>query len=137
MTRWPELLKARFLEFGPDAALVDYLERVRVNRAGWWRTRAQRLVRLLVSDYDANALLGLYPMHLLSTEQAARLLSRSRGGRPLDIGAGSGDVTAKLTPLFERVEVLETSFWAARHLAARGYTCHRFDVTLTGIRSGP
>src|SRR5512138_1784927 len=101
-TRWPEPLRARFLEFGPDAALVEYLERVRANRAGWWRTRAQRLVRLLVSDYDANAMLGLYPMHLLSTKQAALLLARPRGGRLLDVGAGSGDVTRELTPLFDQ-----------------------------------
>jgi hypothetical protein len=134
MARWPDSMKTRFVELGPDQALFDYLERVSATRASPGRTRLQRLMRLALSDYDANALLEMYPMHLLSTAQAGELLGRPRGGRLLDVGAGSGDVTAALQPLFENTEVVETSWGARKRLRALGYVCHSYDVAELGIR---
>jgi hypothetical protein len=134
MARWPEWMKQSFVELGPDQALFVFLERVATDRAPRGKTWLQRVMRLALSDYDANALLGMYPMHLFSTAQAEQFLGRPRGGRLLDIGAGTGDVTAALRPLFETVEVVETA-WAARaRLKARGYVCRSYDVAKCGIR---
>lgn len=134
MVRWPELMRASFVELGPDAALVDYLNRVRHRRASRMRTLTQRVFRFAMSDYDANALLDMYPMHLFGSAQAERLLGRYRGGRLLDIGAGSGDVTAVLQTLFDETEVLETAWAARRRLSALGFICHAYDVAEVGIR---
>lgn len=137
MARWPAVMKSRFLELGPDDALLDYLEQIIAARASPNRTRLQHLLRWLMSDYDANAVLRMYPMHLLSTQHAERLIGRARGGRLLDIGAGSGDVTQALAPLFDSVTVVETSRFAARRLAERGFSSARYDVTRDGVRGGP
>lgn len=134
VARWPLALRQVFVESCPDRPLVEYLTRVLASRASSGRTRLQRALRLVLSDYDANALLDMYPMHLLSTAQAEVLLDRPRGGRLLDIGAGSGDVTAALAPLFDEVEVTEASRWARRRLRARGLVCHGYDVATKGIR---
>ncbi|HMA94227.1 MAG TPA: methyltransferase domain-containing protein [Polyangiaceae bacterium] len=137
MVRWPATMKSGFVELGPDDALVAYLERILAGRASTGKTRLQRLLRWLVSDYDANAVLRMYPMHLLSTSQAEQLLGRGRGGRLLDIGAGSGDVTQSLAPLFDTVTAVETSRFAARRLAQLGFATARYDVTRQGVQGGP
>jgi hypothetical protein len=134
MARWPDTMKQAFVELGPDPTLFEFLERAATERASPGKTWLQRMMRLALSDYDANALLGIYPMHLFGTAQAEQFLMRPRGGRLLDIGAGSGDVTAALRPLFETVEVVETSWAARRRLRARGYVCWSYDVAESGIR---
>lgn len=133
VARWPNWMKRVFIQFGPDDALVRYLRVIGKTRASRMRTLMQRAVRLVLSDYDANALLRMYPMHLMSTAQAAALLERSPGGRLLDIGAGSGDVTSALGPLFDVVEAIETSRLSRRRLRASGLVCHAYDVTAQGI----
>jgi SAM-dependent methyltransferase len=92
---------------------------------GYWVHRA---LTLLLSDFDANALLGAYPVFLLSTPRAMELLEASRPGgastsRWLDIGAGSGDVTTRLAPLVESIECTEASRFMARRLRQRGLSC--------------
>ncbi|HEY5957181.1 MAG TPA: methyltransferase domain-containing protein [Polyangiaceae bacterium] len=137
-TRWPEAMKRCFLELEPDAALCEFLASIPATRATRGRTWLQRSLRWVMSDYDANALLDMYPMHLLSTRQAERLLMRrSRSGTLLDIGAGNGDVTAALAPLFERVCTVEASRWARRRLSGRGFGIDTYDATQEGIRGGP
>src|ERR671910_803604 len=91
-------LAARFtpsqLDAEGEAFLAATLKRNH-SRSGYWVHRALTLV---LSDFDANALLGMYPVFLLSTPGALRLIEAARPGgvaeaRWLDIGAGSGDVT--------------------------------------------
>lgn len=137
MARWPESMKTAFVELGPDEALQDYLKRIIVSRASVTKTRLQRVLRCFVSDFDANALLRMYPMHLLSTAQAEQLFGARPGGKLLDLGAGSGDVTSALGPLFDQIDVVETSRVAARRLRQRGFNCTNYDVTVQGIRGGP
>jgi SAM-dependent methyltransferase len=95
------------------------------TRAGYW---AHRALTLLMSDFDANALLGKHPVFLLSTPQAMRVFEAARPGglssaRLLDIGAGSGDVTTRLAPLVDSVCCTETSRQMARRLRQRGFPC--------------
>jgi len=69
---------------------------------------------------DVNALLGRGQMFVLSTEQAKELLQiKNRGGSLLDVGAGDGGVTARLSPLFSHVTCTEVSAPMCRRLKAR------------------
>jgi SAM-dependent methyltransferase len=123
-------LAARFLPTELDAEgeafLAAALKRNH-GRSGYWVHRALTLV---LSDFDANALLGMYPVFLLSTPQALQLIVAARpdGAGParwLDIGAGSGDVTTRLVPLAGSLECTEASVHMARRLRKRGLPCWR------------
>ncbi len=107
-----------------EAFLVRALGRNH-SRVGYW---AHRALTLFLSDFDANAVLGMYPVFLLSTPQALQLLEAARPGRGspgrwLDIGAGSGDVTTRLAPLADEIECTEASPHMARRLRQRGLRC--------------
>jgi len=120
-------LAARFvpseLDVEAEAFLAAALKRTH-SRLGYW---AHRALTLVLSDFDANALLGVYPVFLLSTPQALRLFEAAReaalGGRMLDIGAGSGDVTTRISPLVDSITCTETSRYMARRLRQRGFPC--------------
>lgn len=125
----PLWVRDRLVLLGPDAATVRYLARAKREKLGWLRTFAQRaLSRLVLSHYDANALLRAYPMHLLGTHQWRRLLGSARGTRLLDVGAGTGDITAQLAPLFCEVHTTETSRLMAQALRKRGFPCYELDL---------
>jgi SAM-dependent methyltransferase len=81
----------------------------------------QRTLRFYVSDFDANALLGMYPMMLLGTSHWQKLLGGALRRRLLDIGAGAGDVTSALAPLFEEIHAVEVSRGMVRRLRKRGF----------------
>ncbi len=135
--RLPPRWAGRALELGPDAALDAYLVEARRRRLGWLGTICHRVLRLYANEYDVNAWLGAYPMHLASRDQWKRLLGGRRGGRLLDVGAGDGSVTRGLAPLFDRVEATELSASMARRLARGGRRCHRRDVATAGLPPGP
>ncbi len=90
-----------------------------------------------MSDFDVNGLLRMYAMHLLDTSQWQQLLGPPSQRRLVDVGAGSGDVTATLAPLFGTVATTEMSWGMARRLRRRGYLCFRVDVTETGVPDEP
>ena len=104
-----------------------------LGRHGRARTYAQRLARLYLSDFDANALTGMYRMLLLPEHAFRTLLGARTGGRLLDVGAGSGDVTLKLAPCFDEVEVTEVSRGMARKLRQRGLRCRELDLTESSL----
>lgn len=111
---------------------IDEAWRARIDalgRHGRFRTYAQRLARLYLSDFDANALTGMYPMLLLPEHAFRALLDGHGGGRLLDVGAGSGDVTAALAPCFDELEATEVSRGMAKKLSQRGFPCHAVDMT--------
>ena len=120
---------ARFLELPMDAEWLNEVAALAQCRQGALRTYAQRLARFYLSDFDANALTGMYRMQLLPTGAWRRLLEGRSGGRLLDVGAGSGDVTNQLAPCFEQVEVTEVSRGMAKRLRKRGFRCHESDLT--------
>jgi SAM-dependent methyltransferase len=107
------------------------------GRHGRLRTLAQRLARVYLSDFDANALTGMYRMHLLTSNAWRRLLGERGRGRLLDVGAGSGDVTLAIGKCFERVEATEVSRGMARKLAQRGIVCHGVDLTESPLECPP
>src|SRR6185503_2611705 len=91
-------LAPRFRELAVSEDWRRAVEQLTYGRHGRVRTYAQRLARLYLSDFDANALTGMYQMLLLPEAAWRSLLGDRASGRLLDVGAGSGDVTAALSP---------------------------------------
>ncbi len=133
LARLPTALARAFVPLAPDAETRAFLARPPHGR---FATHARDALAAWLSDYDANALLGFYPMHLLSTAQWRTLLGPRAHGTLLDVGAGSGDVTAALAPLFHGVTATETSRGMARRLRARGYACHALDLAEAPLPAG-
>ncbi len=80
---------------------------------------AHRALTRFASDWDVNAWLGTHSVHLFGTRSFAQLLGAHARGRLLDVGAGSGELTSALAPLFDSIVCVETSAPAARRLRAR------------------
>jgi SAM-dependent methyltransferase len=123
----------RFIELPVDAEWLNEVAALTRHRQGFLRTYAQRLARLYLSDFDANALTGMYRMQLLPEGAWRRLLGERARGRLLDVGAGSGDVTAALAPCFAEVETTEVSRGMVRRLTRRGFRCHAVDLSETPL----
>lgn len=134
-SRLLERLRHRFvrLELGDEGRA--YLERAALTRPGRVRTLAHRWLCAFMSDFDANALLRMYPMHLLGTSQWRALLGPGPIARHLDVGAGAGDVTRTIAPLATETVTTETSRFMARHLRRTGFTCVQADVAESGAPS--
>lgn len=135
-------LRSRFVQLGQDTALEEYVARAEASRPGRFITSCHRLLRSYLSDFDVNGMLGIYPMHVLGTDQWGFLLEAAEAGdvasaRLLDVGSGNGDVTVQLAPLFSEVTTTEMSRSMARRLRRRGFRVHRSDVTVSGVPDGP
>ena len=127
----------RFRALEIDEATSEYLERAEHHRHGALKTALHGVFTSFASDFDVNGVLDMYRMHLLSTDQFRTLLGPRATGTWLDIGAGSGDVTAQGAPLFDSVVTTEVSWAMSRRLRRRGFSCHRVDVTENEIPGGP
>ena len=136
-TRFAQELRTCFVEYSADVELERFLNSTSTLRPGRVRTTLHQVLCRYLSDYDVNALLNIYPMHLLSTSQAKSLLGRASGGRLLDIGAGSGDVTRQLAPLFDEVVATELSPAMRWRLRRRGIECSNVDVSIDAMPEGP
>jgi SAM-dependent methyltransferase len=126
-TMTPELVRA-WSPLHADAATTAFLQLAaqrRQRRHTYWFARG---LRQLFSDFDVNGWLGLYPMHLLSHEQARQLLAGVPKHSLLDVGAGNGDVTSCIASLFEEVQTTEHSKAMVRVLRRRGYACERVSI---------
>jgi hypothetical protein len=85
-------------------------------------TGTQRVLTRIFPFFEVNGLLGLYPMHLLSTTHWHYLLSpHDRNLIVLDVGAGAGDVTSNIAPLTSYIHCTETSKLMAWRLRRKGY----------------
>lgn len=126
--RLPSALRERFVRLELDDETRAFVDRACAGRHGRGTAFLHSLLGTFMSDFDVNGLLGTYPLFLLSAAQWRGLLGPERHARLLDVGAGSGDVTARIAPLCARVETTETSRMMARRLARRGWACRRVDV---------
>jgi SAM-dependent methyltransferase len=118
-------------ELPPDDEALAFIEAWRARPHGTLASLALSTLARFVSEYDAHATLGMYPMHLLSTAQWRALVGT--GERLLDVGAGAGFVTARAEPLFRTIVTTETSQPMARRLRARGYRCYARDIAETPL----
>jgi SAM-dependent methyltransferase len=88
-----------------------------------------------MSDFEVNGLLDMYPMHLLTTAQWSLLLAQQTTSNSLlDVGAGNGDLTQALAPLFREVTVTEQSSWMRRRLQQRGFKVGPADLDQVGVQ---
>lgn len=134
--RLPEALRAAYKPLSPDGETADFLASCRPS---FLLSLAAKILRLFYSVTDTNGILNRGQMFVASTQQYRDLLTSALEEavgsieRPanspltlLDVGAGDGDVTARLAPLFNgsNITVTEVSRPMARRLSARGYTTH-------------
>src|SRR5690349_10183232 len=128
----PADLAHRFvkLDLGPEGE--SYLTEAFRTRPGRARTVLHRTLLSWFSDFDADGLLDMYPMHLLGTSGWRRLLGDRPGQRHLDVGAGAGHVTATIAPLVGETITTETSRVMARKLRKRGFRCYEADLAEAG-----
>jgi SAM-dependent methyltransferase len=131
----PHALSERFRPQSLGEEGNAYLERALATRAGKVKTAAHRALRMFLSDFDVNGLLGMYPMHLLGTSQWQGLLGEGTIVRHLDVGAGAGDITRTLAPLARETVTTETSRFMARNLRKQGFVCVEADVAESEIPS--
>lgn len=124
--RLPPALRAAFEPLPPDPYL-DQFERAGPAH-GALRESLRRVLRRVVSDFDADGLLSTHRMALLGERSWEALVGDQRGGRLLDVGAGSGDVTVHARALFREIVTTETSAPMVRRLRRRGFVAHRVDL---------
>ncbi len=122
-------LRNVFQQVECDNATKSYLGKLQRTQPGRAKTLFQQGLRKFLSDYDVSALLKIHPMHLLGRSQFENMIPPERRQTLLDVGAGSGDVTAALAPLFERTLTTETSAGMTRKLEREGYECERLDLS--------
>ena len=128
--RLPGWLARRFVRLAPDAATCAWIDGALHHPHSRTRTRMRKALVGVVSEYDANGLLGMHDMWVLGRAQWGALLGREEGapGRLLDLGAGDGAVTAELAAVFDDVTTTELSRPMARRLRRRGWKCHKVDI---------
>ncbi|MFK7998189.1 MAG: methyltransferase domain-containing protein [Polyangiales bacterium] len=128
---FPTALRRLWRPLDMDASTKAWIDDAVAHPHGRAAMAALAIARSVMSDYDANGLVGAHDMRVLGTEQARRLLTAAgikEGGTLLDVGAGEGQVTDELAPLFSAVTTTELSTGMARRLRGRGYECHTLDL---------
>ncbi|MCC6663194.1 MAG: methyltransferase domain-containing protein [Polyangiaceae bacterium] len=120
-------LAARFVELEPDDETRAFVQAAADGRHGRLLSWVHSTLGAFLSDFDVNGLLGTYPLFLLSQAQWSALLGPERRARLLDVGAGAGEVTARIAGLAQQVVTSETSRMMARRLRQRGFECRRTD----------
>lgn len=133
----PRELRERFRQLALDDETRRFIDDAPRSRHGRLTTALHALLRPFWSDFDINGWLGTYPLFLLSREQWATLLASRTGGRLLDVGAGLGEVTARIGAEFDQIVATETSPPLARRLARRGIECHLLDITESEVPAPP
>jgi 2-polyprenyl-3-methyl-5-hydroxy-6-metoxy-1,4-benzoquinol methylase len=136
-TLLPSDLAERFVQLDLGDEGQEYLERAFTTRPGRAKTALHRVLRGVMSDFDVNGLLDMYPMHLLGTSQWKTLLGSTTGLRHLDVGAGSGDITRTIAPLVTETVTTEVSKMMARNLRRAGFRCLQMDLAATEVPDPP
>lgn len=131
-------LAASFTRLDADPSTRAWIDDCFARPVGAVQLAARSLARHVMSDYDANGLVGTHDMRVLGTDQWRQLLdvatlTRLSNGRLLDVGAGDGNVTAELAPLVREVVATETSSGMAKRLRKRGWVTHEVDLVERGL----
>lgn len=121
---------AHFTRLHADTDTRAWIDAAFASPVTSMQVMARNIALKVMSDYDANGLVGSHDMRVLGTAQWKLLLGEdSKKRRLLDVGAGDGLVTDLMKPLFHEVETTELSRNMAKRLRERGYECHEIDLT--------
>lgn len=119
-------LERSFMYYDSRVSVAKWAESIEPH--GRIQQHAFGFMRQFVSDFDLDGWLNMHALFLLDTKGWESILGSSRYSTLLDIGAGRGDVTATLAPLFEQVAATETSKPMVRRLLQRGFEAHAIDL---------
>jgi SAM-dependent methyltransferase len=130
----PELAP-RFVELAFDAAAESFVDAALRAPPGPFKMRLFGVLRRVATPFDVSAWLRIHALHLVGEAAWRRLLGQRARGRVLDVGAGSGGVTASLAGFASELVATETSGPSARRLRARGFRAHLLDLAEPGARA--
>lgn len=136
LERLPPAIRARFTPLPTDPFVEAFARGEHAAPHSRVKGALHGVLRRVVSDFDADGVLGTHPMALFG-EVSWRALVGERGGRLLDVGAGSGDVTVHARPFFDAIVTTETSSAMAHRLRSRGFVCHRVDLARHALPDDP
>ena len=145
-----------FFQLAPDHSTAAFLSACtdsfyHSSRCSWYfltHTVVKPLLSLCLSHTAVNGVLNTGHMFLLSSQQFLSLWSFHTGGTAsptpsggppsfgslLDVGAGSGHITAAVSPFFESTTATEVSWMMTRRLARRGFSVYH-TATLSALPS--
>jgi len=126
--RLPEHLAKVFVRLDHDRETQEWIADSQKRPHGFFAIGAWKLLRTLMSDFDANGMLGTHDMFVLSTAHWQVLLESDSALSVLDIGAGDGAVTEKIASFSTEVTTTETSSRMAKRLRERGWICHEVNL---------
>uniref|UniRef100_T1J491 C2H2-type domain-containing protein n=1 Tax=Strigamia maritima TaxID=126957 RepID=T1J491_STRMM len=125
----PPDLASTFIHLTPDDETELFLDKCR-EKSDWvltqiFHTLLKSILGWFMTSTTINSWLQRGSMFVFSRKQLLHLLgmrSSWRGSNLLDIGAGDGNVTSIMAPLFDRVYVTEASSGMRNLLHAKGFT---------------
>ena len=117
------LVRPLWLPLDLDTETVQYLSHTRpIPLYAHW-LRKQLALHFTFSQWDAQAIVGGNPLHVLTSAHIDKLLGPKRQGkeefRILDVGAGDGHVTQHFSVRFHHITCMESSYWTRRLLKKR------------------
>jgi 2-polyprenyl-3-methyl-5-hydroxy-6-metoxy-1,4-benzoquinol methylase len=142
--------RCRAVQLAADGATEAFLSEARI--ATNLQSAAHSLLKSFMSHYDANALLDIYRLHLLSPPQLDKLLQAAdeaaseadglpsstsalrRFASAVDIGAGDGSMAERLLlPIAEHITCTETARRMTERIKAKlpAERCSVLDVDLS------
>lgn len=124
----PEWLSSKFVQCSLDRSTELFLDNC-YEKSGWlltqmWHSAAKGVLSFIMSTTSVNGLLRRGSMYVFSQDQLQRLLgvdSDWKADRVVDLGAGDGEVTEAMAPMFREVCATEASWTMQWRLSGRGY----------------
>ncbi|KAF5273222.1 hypothetical protein FQA39_LY07553 [Lamprigera yunnana] len=123
-----------FVQMQADKDTLNFLQHAE-DKSDWiltqiWHSLAKAFLGWFMTQTSINGWLQRGSMFVLSLSQFLKLMNRNeawRGVSLLDLGAGDGEVTACIAPLFDNVFVTEVSHTMQTLLQRRGYELLEID----------
>lgn len=130
----PESLASKFVQLSPDQDTISFLEQSE-RKSDWilmqiWHSLVKLILGWFMTQTSINGWLQRGSMFVVSQSQFKKLLRVDDDWQSrtlLDLGAGDGEVTARIAPLFEKVYATEMSHTMRNLLQKRGYYLLEID----------
>ncbi|XP_056636525.1 protein-L-histidine N-pros-methyltransferase isoform X1 [Diorhabda sublineata] len=130
----PSSLSRTFVQLDPDQDTIHFLEQSE-KKSEWvftqlWHSVVKLFLSWFLTQTSINGWLQRGSMFVLSESQLRKLLKVDkdwRSGTLIDLGAGDGEVTAHIAPLFDKIYATEVSNTMKTLLKNRGYELLEID----------